>query len=190
MHRFCEKQIAPDIQECLNEMEPWGKDGVRQQTETDIILRERRHLIMVECKLGKPGGMVRAWCRSKPGMRRQYRDFMKELDVNLFSDSFNYDEDGNRFYQLFRNYLLGAALSSRWKTDFSLLVIVNAVNTNLDGKSHPEEFRSFQSLLSDSSNTLLVTWQKILDRLGPEAGLDALQAWLSNHPLLQLHDQR
>lgn len=180
------EQIDPDIQECLNEMEPWGKDGVRQQTETDIILRERRHLIMVECKLGKPGEMVKAWCRSRPGMRRRYRNFMKELSANLFSGSFDYEKDGNRFYQLFRNYLLGAALSLKWNTSFSLLAIVNSLNSNLDGRSHGEEFRSFQSLLTKASNTFLISWQEIWGRMPSEPELDALQTWLSGHPLLQL----
>jgi len=180
-------KVNPDIQECLNKMEPWGKDGLRQQTETDVILRGKHHLIMVECKLGKPSEMVRAWCRSRPGIRSQYKDFMKDLAVNLFSDSFDYQEDGNRFYQLFRNYLLGAALSLKWGTHFSLLVIVNSLNTNLEGRNHAEEFACFQALLRDPSNTFLITWQEIQNRLHFKSGLDTLQAWLSNYPLLQLH---
>lgn len=180
-------KVDPDIQECLNKMEPWGKDGKRQQTETDVILRGKRRLIMVECKLGKPSETVRAWCRSGLGMRRQYKDFMKELDVKLFSDSFDYEEDGNRFYQLFRNYLLGAALSLKWGTDFSLLAIVSSLNTNLVGRSHAEEFGCFQSLLRDPSNVSLITWHVIWNRLRFEAGLDALQGWLLHYPLLQLH---
>jgi len=180
-------KVDPDIQECLNKMEPWGKDGIKQQTETDVILRGKHHLIMVECKLGKPSEMVRAWCRSKPGMRSQYKDFVKELDVNLFSDSFDFEKDGNRFYQLFRNYLLGAALSRKWGIDFSLLAIVNSLNTNLDGRNHAKEFGCFRSLLRDPSNVSLITWQVIWNRLRLETGLDALQEWLLNHPLLQLH---
>jgi hypothetical protein len=167
-------------------MEPWGKDGIKQQTETDVILRGKHHLIMVECKLGKPSEMVRAWRRSRPGMRSQYKDFVKELDVNLFSDSFDFEKDGNRFYQLFRNYLLGAALSLKWDIDFSLLAIVNSLNTNLAGRNHAEEFGCFQSLLRDPSNVLLITWQIIWNRLRYEAGLGALQDWLLNYPLLKL----
>jgi hypothetical protein len=179
-------KVDPDIQECLNKMEPWGKDGTKQQTETDIILRGKHHLIMVECKLGKPGETVRAWCRSRPGMRSQYKDFVKELDVDLFSVSFDFEKDGNRLYQLFRNYLLGAALSLKWGIDFSLLAIVNSLNTNLEGRNHAEEFGCFQSLLRDPSNVFLITWQIIWNRLRYEAGLDALQDWLLNYPLLKL----
>jgi len=117
-------------------------------------------------------------------MRCQYKDFLKELDVNLFSDSFDFEKDGNRFYQLFRNYLLGAALSIKWRVDFSLLAIVNSLNTNLEGINHAEEFGCFQSMLRDSSNVFLITWQVIWKRLRFEAGLDALQEWLLSYPLL------
>jgi len=180
-------KVDPDIQECLNKMEPWGKDGVKQQTETDVILCGKHHLIVVECKLGKPDEIVRAWCRSRPGIRSQYEDFVKELGINLFSDFFNFEKDGNRFYQLFRNYLLGAALSLKWGVAFSLVAIVNSMNTNLEGRSHAEEFGFFKSLLRDSSNVSLITWQVIWGRLRFETGLDALQEWLLNYPPLQLN---
>lgn len=182
-------QIDPEIQDSLNEMEPWGKNGAGQQTETDVILRGRAHTIMIECKLGKPGETVRAWSRSTEGMRPQYREFLgklQELGAPLFSDSFEYDKDGNRVYQLFRNYVLGAALSKKWNTEFSLIAIVNSLNCNVDGRSHREEFRFFQSLLRDPSNAVLITWQQIWDRVRTDPGLDALQAWLSNQPLLEL----
>ena len=180
------EKMDAEVQDMLNQMEPWGKNGIRQQTEPDVMLRGKCHVIMVECKLGKPGEMVRAWCRSRPGMRSQYKDFMKELDVNLFSDSFDYEEDGNRFYQLFRNYLFGAALSLKWGTDFSLLAIVNSLNSNLEGRNHAEEFSSFQSLLRDPSNTLLITWQDIWGTLPKETNLLSLRTWMANHPLLAL----
>ena len=123
-------------------------------------------------------------------MRSHYKDFTEELDVNLFSDSFNYEGDGNRFYQLFRNYLLGAALSLKWGTDFSLLAIVNSLNSNLEGRSHTEEFACFQSLLSDPSNTFLMTWQDIWATLPRETNLLLLQTWMANHPFLYPPEQK
>lgn len=61
---------------------------------------------------------------------------MKGLGAKLFNDSVKFEQDGRRFYQLFRNYLLGAALSEKWGTKFSLLTIVNSLNRNLEGRSH------------------------------------------------------
>ena len=187
--RHWSEQIDPEIQDILNKMEPWGRNGIKQQTETDVILRGRSHIIMVENKLGIPGEIVRAWCRSRPGMRHEYKAFMEELkkrDVKLFNDSFDYQRDGNRFYQLFRNYLLGAALSLKWNARFSLLAIVNSLNSNLDGRSHEEEFGRFQSLLEESSNAFLTTWQQIWSKVRKETGLETLRKWLGNHPLLRL----
>lgn len=186
-------QIDPEIRAILDEMEPWGKGGVKQQTETDVILRRRRHIIMVESKLGKSKAVVKAWGRSGPTnrpMRCDYLEFMARLGVKLFRDSFDFEQDGRRFYQLFRNYLLGAALSRKWNTEFSLLAIVSSSNSNLAGRSHEEEFGHFQSLLKQPSNTFLKTWQQIWSKLREEAGLEVLQKWLVNHPLLGLSPSR
>jgi hypothetical protein len=187
------EQIDPEIQELLNEMEPWGKNGAQPQTEPDVILRGERHIIMIESKLGKPGEAKGRWCRSRPGMRPEYRPFLERVEEErgepLFSPSFDYEKDGNRFHQLFRNYLLGAALSLKWKTKFALLAIVNSLNSNLDRRSHQEEFESFRSLLVHPSNAFLITWQQIWEGLRSESGLHNLQMWLLNHPLLELRDR-
>ena len=123
-------------------------------------------------------------------MRPQYRPFLERVEEErgepLFSPSFDYEKDGNRFYQLFRNYLLGAGLSLKWGAEFSLLAIVNSLNCNLDGRTHQEEFQSFRSLLVGPSNAFLITWQQIWERLRSEPGLHNLQMWLLEHPLLQL----
>lgn len=179
----CQK-IDPEIQDMLNHMEPWGKDGVRQQTESDVILRGKCHIVMVECKLGKLGEEVRAWQRSRRGMRPQYTTFVENLGLKLFADSFDYEHDGNHFYQIFRNYLLGAALALRWNTHFSLLAIVNGLNSNLEGRSHQDEFDSFRSILADPSNTFLITWQQIGNALPREGNLSHLHEFMAKHPLL------
>lgn len=178
------QEIDPEIQQTLNRMEPWGKDVVKQQTEPDVILRGKSHIVMVECKLGKPAQKIKAWQRGRQGMRPEYLAFMNSLRLKLFADSFDYERHGNRFYQLFRNYLLGAALASRWQTKFSLLAIVNELNSNLEGQSHEDEFDFFRSLLVDPSNTHLVTWQQICGALSVERDLVTLSDFLAKHPLL------
>ena len=187
------EQIAPEIRATLNEMEPWGRNGRQQQTETDVMLRGRQYIVMIESKLGKPCKAVEAWCRSRPGMRPEYRAFLERVEEErgqaLFRPAFGYEKDGNRFYQLFRNYLLGAALSLKWKSEFSLLAVVNSLNCNLDGRSHGEEFGSFRTLLAAPRNVFLITWQRIWEGLCSEPGLRPLQMWLSKHPLLQLQVQ-
>ena len=90
-------------------------------------------------------------------MRSDYLNFIDKLNVKLFNDDFAFEQDGRRFYQLFRNYLLGVALSVKWNTSFSLLAIVNDLNRNLEGRSHEDEFRCFQSKLVQPSNTFLIT---------------------------------
>ena len=176
--------IDPTVQQTLNEIEPWGRDGRRQQTETDVMLRGPGDLVMIECKLGVPGKPVKAWTRSRPGMRRDYLKFLNRFGVRFFNDSFDFESDGNRFYQLFRNYLFGAALSHRWKIKFWLLAIVNSKNTNLDGLPHETEFRRFCSKLVDPSNAVIITWQQIIGAVKEEPELGKLHSYLASHPLL------
>jgi len=178
------QEIDPEIQECLNQMEPWGKNGIKQQTEPDVILRGKSHVVMVECKLGRPGEKVKAWQRGRSGMRSEYLTFMDSLKLKLFADSFHYERHGNRFYQLFRNYLLSAALALRWETQFSLVAIVNELNSNLEGHSHQDEFNSFRSVLAEPSNTFLITWQQVWNALPRERELLPLREFMMKHTLL------
>ena len=177
-------KIDATVQEALNEIEPWGRDGRRQQTETDVMLRGPSDLVMVECKLGVPGKPVKAWTRSRPGMRGDYLKFMNQFGGRLFNDSFDFEFDGNRFYQLFRNYLLGAALLQRWKVRFWLLAVVNAKNTNLDGVSHEAEFGHFRSKLVNPANAIIVTWQELRTAIEREPGLGQLHSYLVRHLLI------
>lgn len=176
-------QIDCDIQEVLNEIEPWGWDGVKQQTEPDIILRGN-HLIIIECKLGKPGEKIKAWKRSTESMRKEYREFLASFECSLFNDTFDFEIDGNRCYQLFRNYLLGAVLSLKWGIDYSLVAIVNDRNSNLDGNSHESEFEFFQRKLNKPSNTFLITWQQIRLLVERASNLEELKQYLEGHTLI------
>jgi len=183
------EEVDLEIQSILNEMEPWGINGRKQQTETDVIFRGEHHIVMAESKLGRPDKVMKAWGRggspSRP-MHPDYLKFMKKLGAKLFKDSFNFEQDGRRFYQLFRNYLLGAAFSQRWGTKFYLLAIVNGMNRNLEGRSHEDEFQSFQGFLEDPGNTFLTTWQQLWRILPDEPELSQLRKWLRGHPLLCL----
>lgn len=177
-------EIDPTVQEALNEIEPWGRDGRRQQTETDVMLRGPRDLVMVECKLGVPGKQVKAWTRSRSGMRADYRKFIERFGVRLFNDSFDFEADGNRFYQLFRNYLLGAALSQRWRIKFWLLAIVNSKNTNLNRLPHETEFGYFRSKLVDPLKAVIINWQQVMDVMKAEPQVGKLHSYLASHQLL------
>ena len=117
-------------------------------------------------------------------MRADYREFMERFDVRLFNDSFDFESDGNRFYQLFRNYLLGAALSQRWKIKFWLLAIVNSKNTNLDGLPHETEFGHFRSKLVDPSTAVIITWQQVVGAVKEDPQLGEPRSYLTSHPLL------
>jgi len=177
-------KIDTDIQDILNQMESWGMNGVKQQTETDVILRGKRHIVMVECKLGERRKKVKAWQRSSIGMRPEYAAFIKKQGFKLFNDTFEYERDGNRFYQLFRNYLLGAALALKWNTGFSLLAIVNDLNSNREGKSHQYEFDSFRSVLAEPSNAFIITWQQIWKALPAEENFSSVREYMAKHPCL------
>lgn len=177
-------EIDPAIQEALSEIEPWGRDGKRQQTETDVMLRGPRDLVMVECKLGIPRAKIPAWIRSSAGMRPDYLKFIDRFGTRLFNDSFDFECDGNRFYQLFRNYILGAALSQRWKIRFWLMAIVSSENRNLGGVPHEAEFGRFRSKLVNPSNAFIITWQQIIGAVKEEPELGQLHFYLASHPLL------
>jgi len=106
------------------------------------------------------------------------------LKLELFADSFHYECHGKRFYQLFRNYLMGATLALRWETQFSLVAIVNELNSNLEGYSHQDEFNSFGTVLAEPSNTFLITWQQVWNALPRERNLLPLREFMTKHPLL------
>lgn len=146
------------ITEALRRVEPWA--GFK--TETDIILKGRRHLVMVESKLGRPGASVRAWERAaKSPLPVTYRPFLQQLltDVSLW------EETMRRFYQLLRHLVLAMELCARgaWPLEPHLLVIVNALNANRNGKPHEQEFAHFrESIRLRKDRTHLLTWQTLL----------------------------
>ena len=155
----------PKITVALNRVEPWGLIGGRYQTETDIILKGQHYLVMVECKLGKPGAHVRAWERlSRSRIPPTYEEPLRALLVDMQ----NWEATMRRFYQLLRHLILANELCQAedgWPLEPHLLVIVNALNVNRDGIDHAVEFEHFrQCLRLGPERTHLLTWQDLLAR--------------------------
>ena len=151
-----------EITAALNRVEPWGLIGGRYQTETDIILKGQRYLVMVECKLGKPGAHLRAWERpSRSRIPPTYEEPLRALLVDMG----NWEATMRRFYQLLRHLILAHELCrpSEWPLEPHLLAIVNELNVNRDGVAHTVEFEHFRRCLRlGPERTHLHTWQEFL----------------------------
>jgi hypothetical protein len=160
----------PEIKEALDQVEPWGKIKGRFQTETDIILKGGRYLVMVESKLGKPGARIRAWERT--GNRPVPASYEAPLRA-LLVDLDDWQETMRRFYQLLRHLVLANELSRPevWGLEPHLLAIVNGLNVHASLRPHAEEFEQFRNHLRlPAERTHLLTWQELLARA--EATLD------------------
>lgn len=154
----------PEIKPALDQVEPWGRIGGRYQTETDVILKGQRYLVMVESKLGKPGAHVRAWER---GSRSRIPPTYEEPLCALLTDMSGWEATMRRFYQLLRHLILANALCrpDGWPLEPHLLVIVNELNCNRDGAAHSVEFDHFRRCLRlPQERTHLLTWQDLLTR--------------------------
>jgi hypothetical protein len=150
----------PEIRAALKRAEPWRG----YHTEVDVILKGQRTLVMVECKLGKPGAHVRAWERgSKKPIPPSYQEPLRDL----LADMGKWEATMRRFYQLLRHLVLARELCrlDGWALEPHLLAVVNALNVNRDGESHAAEFEVFRSALRlPPGRTHLLTWQELLAR--------------------------
>jgi len=171
---FDAEEPLQEIVDALNQTEPWGRTRGRYQTETDIILKGQRYLIMVEAKLGKPGAHLRAWQRgSRRPVPPTYRPFLEPL----LTDMSRWEETMYRFYQLLRHLTLAAELCAPggWSLEPHLVTIVNALNVNRDGMSHEREFAEFQRRLQlPASQTHLITWQTLAQAIAQAQEPDLL----------------
>ena len=160
----------PEISKALNRVEPWGKIGGLFQTETDIILKGKRYLVMVESKLGKPGACIRPWERtSHTSVPATYEAPLRVL----LADMHDWPETMRRFYQLLRHLVLANELCRPevWGLEPYLLAIVNELNVHASLRTHAEEFEQFRKHLRlPAERTHLLTWQELLARV--EATLD------------------
>lgn len=160
----------PEIKEALDRVEPWGKIRGRFQTETDIMLKGGRYLVMVEGKLGKPGARIRPWERtSRAPVPPSYKAPLRAL----LADMGDWGETMRRFYQLLRHLALANELCrpEAWGLEPHLLAIVNGLNVHASRRPHAEEFEEFRKRLRlPAENTHLLTWQELLART--EATMD------------------
>jgi hypothetical protein len=167
----------------LDKIEPWGRGGRRQQTETDIVLRGEKYLLMIESKLGRPGEKVKAWNRKTKGLIPQdYKCYVQPLLVKPG----NWEETLQCFYQLLRNMMLGCELARTWSLKPHLVAIVNRLNFNWDGRSHEEEFNEFRKAINVPESVYLFTWQYLRDEIAAmdKAVLQRLLQYLNKHPCL------
>ena len=154
----------PEIKAALDRVEPWGRIGGRYQTETDVILKGQRYLVMVESKLGKPGARVRTWERaSSSRIPPTYEEPLRALLAGMQ----DWEVTMRRFYQLLRHLILANELCrpKGWPLEPHLLAIVNELNSNRNGVTHAVEFEHFRRCLRlPPEQTHLLTWQELLVR--------------------------
>jgi hypothetical protein len=150
----------PEIDAALEQIEP----GYSFHSETAIMLKGRRYLVMVEPTLGKPGAQIRPWERiSKTAIPALYETPLQDLLVDMS----RWEETMRRFYQLLRHLILADALcqDAVWGLEPRLMAIVNELNRHAGLRSHAKEFADFQRALRlPQEHTQLFTWQTLLAR--------------------------
>ena len=150
----------PQIRAALKRAEPWRG----YHTEADVILKGQRHLVMVECKLGKPGARVHTWERGSKGrIPPSYEEPLRAVLVDVQ----HWETTMHHFYQLLRHLVLANELCrpDGWPLKPHLLAVVNALNANRDGKPHAAEFEHFRRALRLPRERIhLLTWQELLTR--------------------------
>jgi len=146
-----------DLKSVLDGVEPPDLWKI-QQTEPDVIVIGKVSVIFNECKLGTPGKNIDAWNRKEEFSikHRLYKEKALPFFKQLFTE--NFKEEGRRYYQLMRNYIIGKNLANKLEKEFHLVVIVSEKNSARSGLPHEEEFKNFCSNLLDSSMCHYLTW--------------------------------
>jgi Holliday junction resolvase-like predicted endonuclease len=185
--------IDPDIDDCLARLEPIHRKLNRQHTETDLILRGRRTLIMTEVKLGYKDRAITGW---RQAVASPVMPTYETAARSLISSPDEWKEALTRFAQLYKNLMLGQCLLERWSPkgsllELHLLAIVNGatIETLPDGMKwkYLDELRMFCSTCSlDQKRLHVTTWQQLRIWLGGQhnADLEFLQRRMESHPLL------
>jgi hypothetical protein len=182
-----------EIDACLATIEPYHTAANKQRTETDLILRGSRNVLMVEVKLGYKDREITGW-RQAPSspIVPQYEKHAQPLVARREQ----WREVLQRFAQLYKNLMLGRCLAARWlgydasNTSVHILAIVNgaAVERKADGEewTYRDEFAAFkQSCTVPSSNLHFATWQDFRVWAAEQhGGLDFVRRRLLAHPLL------
>ena len=187
--------LDADIDRCLATIEPYHTAEGRQRTETDLILRGARHVVMVEVKLGYKEREITGWQQSPTSpIVPHYEKHAKPLLVRA--------EDWRvtlaRFAQLYKNLMLGHCLAEKWLGDDAgtqkvhLLAIANGATvyrkSSGDEWTYADEFAAFQeTCVMGRGNLHFATWQDLHKWASEEqqqARLDFVLTRLRTHPLL------
>jgi hypothetical protein len=209
--RYSSSEIDPDIKAALSEIEPYHEKHGRQHTETDLILRGNRHLVMCEIKLGYKCRRITGWQQAANSpVVNDYQPYA----VPFVSEPDRWKALVSRFAQLYKNLMLGNVLCSQWATDplissgvierneerlndvdsnlrLHLLAVVNGATTwrATDGTCHTYEveFGQFcKSCSIEASRLHFTTWQDIRTWITSQtdADLSFVRSRLQEHPLL------
>ena len=189
-----QRSLDADIDRCLATIEPYHTAADRQRTETDLILRGVRNLVMVEVKLGTKEREITGWRQSPTSpVVPHYEEHAKPLMLR--------PEDWRatlvRFAQLYKNLMLGRCLAEKWLGGdpgthaVHLLAIANGATVDRkssgDEWTYADEFAAFrETCVMERGNLHFTTWQDLLDWAAEEqqSPLDFVLTRLRTHPLL------
>jgi hypothetical protein len=104
-------KIDADIAAALREIEPYHEKNRRQHTETDLILRGKRHLVVCEMKLGYKIHPITGWQQAR---KSPIVDDYQPYATLFVVDKANWRESMGRFAQLYKNLILGNVLRKSW----------------------------------------------------------------------------
>jgi hypothetical protein len=184
--------IDPDVDECLAGLEPIHRKLDRQHTETDLILRGRRTLIMTEAKLGYITRPISGWQQGSSPVMPTYEKAVR----TLLARPDEWKQSIHQFAQLLKNLMLGQCLREKWSQDnapleLHLLAIANGATAEVrsDGTvwRYEDEFREFCSKCSfDQGRLHYVTWQQLRAWIAEQhdIDLDFLRKRMDSHPLI------
>lgn len=186
--------IDPAIDRALGEVEPYHRAHNRQHTETDLILRGNRTLVMAEMKLGHQETWPNGWRQSAGSpLVDDYEPWVRPL----LKDPATWRDTMKRFAQLYKNLVLGRRLAELWAPsgtplELHLLAVVNgsAGQRLVDGSvsTYRAEFEDFRATSSLPAHRLhLLEWQEIRRWMSgiPRPELDFALDRLTRHPLLK-----
>jgi len=186
--------IDPTIDKVLGEVEPYHRARNLQHTETDLILRGNRTLVVAEMKLGRQETQPNGWRQSRDSpLVDDYEPWVRPL----LKDPARWQDTVKRFAQLYKNLILGQRVAELWAPsgtplELHLLAVVNGnAGRRLRGGSvstYRTEFDDFRTTSSLPAFRLhLLEWQEIrrwmskIHRPELEFALDGL----TYHPLLK-----
>ena len=160
--------IDPTIDKVLGEVEPYHRARNLQHTETDLILRGNRTLVMAEMKLGPQETQPNGWRQSRDSpLVDDYEPWVRPL----LKDPARWQDTMERFAQLYKNLILGQRVAELWAPsgtplELHLLTVVNGnAGRRLRGGSvstYRTEFDDFRATSSLPASRLhLLEWQEI-----------------------------